>query len=157
MALILNIDRIALDTLDWIYKVQIVEIGRPQKKCHIRAAMYADKIVQYANKLTLMDTYFISTARIKVSPTSYDKTIHTFYWVLDKEAVIEHVKLSDEIEKPLPPPTKLNIIAFDRIAHMIIDSTSEVDTLAMFFVVVLQNMQVEKICFSSLYEMILEK
>ncbi|KAG5621656.1 hypothetical protein H5410_006874 [Solanum commersonii] len=55
------------------------------QECHIKAVMYADEIEQYADKLTFMDTYLISTTRIKVSPSSYGKPIRKFYWVLDKE------------------------------------------------------------------------
>uniref|UniRef100_M1C491 70 kDa subunit of replication protein A n=1 Tax=Solanum tuberosum TaxID=4113 RepID=M1C491_SOLTU len=93
--------------------------------------MYADEIEQYADKLKLMNTYLISTAKVKVSPTSYGKPIHKFYWVLDKETVIEHIKPSNELEKPLPPPTKLNITTFDRIPHMMVDSAAEIDILAI--------------------------
>uniref|UniRef100_M1BTJ4 70 kDa subunit of replication protein A n=1 Tax=Solanum tuberosum TaxID=4113 RepID=M1BTJ4_SOLTU len=93
--------------------------------------MYADEIGQYADKLKLMNTYFISTAKVKVSLTSYGKPIHKFYWVLDKETVIEHIKPSTELETSLPPPTKLNITTFDRIPHMMVDSAAEIDILAI--------------------------
>uniref|UniRef100_M1BTJ2 70 kDa subunit of replication protein A n=1 Tax=Solanum tuberosum TaxID=4113 RepID=M1BTJ2_SOLTU len=143
MVLRLNIDRIELATRDWICKVQIVEIGRPresldkkcrfqifiledEEECQIKAVMYADEIGQYADKLKLMNTYFISTAKVKVSLTSYGKPIHKFYWVLDKETVIEHIKPSTELETSLPPPTKLNITTFDRIPHMMVDSAAEI-------------------------------
>uniref|UniRef100_M1BTJ1 70 kDa subunit of replication protein A n=1 Tax=Solanum tuberosum TaxID=4113 RepID=M1BTJ1_SOLTU len=148
MVLRLNIDRIELATRDWICKVQIVEIGRPresldkkcrfqifiledEEECQIKAVMYADEIGQYADKLKLMNTYFISTAKVKVSLTSYGKPIHKFYWVLDKETVIEHIKPSTELETSLPPPTKLNITTFDRIPHMMVDSAAEIDILAI--------------------------
>ncbi|KAH0721970.1 hypothetical protein KY289_005014 [Solanum tuberosum] len=78
-----------------------------------------------------MNTYLISTAKVKVSTTSYGKPIHKFYWVLDKETVIEHIKPSNELEKPLPPPTKLNITTFDRIPHMMVDSAAGIDILAI--------------------------
>ncbi|KAH0649920.1 hypothetical protein KY284_029832 [Solanum tuberosum] len=93
--------------------------------------MYADEIEQYADKLKLLHTYLISTAKVKVSPTSYGKPIHKFYWILDKETVIEQIKPSHEVEKPLPPPTKLNITSFDRIPHLMVDSAAEIDILAI--------------------------
>ncbi|KAH0746697.1 hypothetical protein KY285_008354 [Solanum tuberosum] len=93
--------------------------------------MYADEIEQYADKLKLINTYLISTARVKLSPTSYDKPIHKFHWILDKETVIEHIKPSNELEKPLPPPTKLNITTFDCIPHLMVDSAAEIDILAI--------------------------
>ncbi|KAK6777707.1 hypothetical protein RDI58_024425 [Solanum bulbocastanum] len=96
------------------------------QECQIKAVMYADEIEQYADKLTLMNTYLISTARVKVLPTSYGKPIHKFYWVLNKETIIEHVKPSNELEKPLPPPIKLNITTFDCIPHLIVDSIAEI-------------------------------
>ncbi|KAG5596868.1 hypothetical protein H5410_038100 [Solanum commersonii] len=68
--------------------------------------------------LQLLNTYLISTAKVKVLPTSYGKPIHKFHWILDKETVIEQIKASHEVEKPLPPPTKLNITSFDRIPHL---------------------------------------
>ncbi|KAH0642615.1 hypothetical protein KY290_034205 [Solanum tuberosum] len=97
-----------------------------EEEHHIRAVMYTDEIEQYEDKLKLLDTYLISTTRVKVSLTSYSKPIHTFYWVLDKETVIQHVKPSDELENPLLPPTKMNVTTFDRIAHMTVDSTTEI-------------------------------
>ncbi|KAL3376320.1 hypothetical protein AABB24_002986 [Solanum stoloniferum] len=148
MVLRVNIDQIEPATRDWICKVQIVEIGRPresldkkctfqnliledEEECQIKAVMYADEIEQYADKLKLLNTYLISTARVKVSPTSYGKPIHKFYWILDKETVIEQIKPSNEVEKPLPPPTKLNITSFDRIPHLMVDSAAEIDILAI--------------------------
>ncbi|KAH0696091.1 hypothetical protein KY290_013452 [Solanum tuberosum] len=148
MVLRLNIDQIEPVTRDWICKVQIVEIGRPresldkkctfqnliledEQECQIRAVMYTDEIEQYAATLKLFNTYLISTARVKVSPTSYGKPIHQFYWILDKETVIEEIKPSNEVEKPLPPPTKLNITSFDCIPHLMVDSAAEIDVLAV--------------------------
>ncbi|KAH0780880.1 hypothetical protein KY290_000478 [Solanum tuberosum] len=148
MVLRLNIDQIEPATRDWICKVQIVEIGRPresldkkctfqnliledEQECQIRGVMYSDEIEQYATTLKLFNTYLISTARVKVSPTSYGKPIHQFYWILDKETVIEQIKPSNEVEKPLPPPTKLNITSFDRIPHLVVDSAAEIDVLAV--------------------------
>ncbi|KAL3357421.1 hypothetical protein AABB24_017905 [Solanum stoloniferum] len=95
--------------------------------------MYADEIGQYAATLKLLNTYLISTARVKVSPISYGKPIHQFYWILHKETVIEQIKTSNEVEKPLPPPTKLNITSFDRIPHLMVDSAAEIDILAIVF------------------------
>ncbi|KAH0744630.1 hypothetical protein KY290_032623 [Solanum tuberosum] len=143
MVLRVNIDQIEPATRDWICKVQIVEIGRPresldkkctfqnliledEEECQIKAVMYTDEIEQYAATLKLLNTYLISTARVKVSPTSYDKPIHKFYWILDKETVIEQIKASHEVKKPLPPPTKLNITSFDRIPHLKVDSAAEI-------------------------------
>ncbi|KAH0671218.1 hypothetical protein KY285_025432 [Solanum tuberosum] len=148
MVLRLNIDQIELATRDWICKVQIVEISRPresldkkctfqnliledEEECQIKVVMYADEIEQYADTLKLLHTYLISTAKVKVSPTSYGKPIHKLYWILDKETVIEQIKPSHAVEKPLPPPTKLNITTFDRIPHLMVDSTAEIDILAI--------------------------
>ncbi|KAH0716768.1 hypothetical protein KY285_012799 [Solanum tuberosum] len=148
MVLRLNIDQIEPATRNWICKVQIVEIGRPresldkkctfqnliledEQECQIRAVMYTDEIEQYASTLKLFNTYLISTASVKVSLTSYGKPIHQFYWILDKEIVIEEIKPSDEVEKPLPPPNKLTITSFDRIPHLMVDSTAEIDVLAV--------------------------
>ncbi|KAH0773884.1 hypothetical protein KY290_011021 [Solanum tuberosum] len=148
MVLRLNIDQIEPATRDWICKVQIVEIGRPresldkkctfqnliledEQECQIRAVMYTDEIEQYVSTLKLFNTYLISTAKVKVSLTSYGKPIHRFYWILDKETVIEEIKPSDEVEKPLSPPNKLTITSFDRIPHLMVDSTAEIDVLAV--------------------------
>ncbi|KAH0650017.1 hypothetical protein KY284_029929, partial [Solanum tuberosum] len=100
-------------------------------ECQIKAVVYADEIEQYADKLKFNNTYLINTAKVKVSPPSYGKPIHKFYWILDKETVIEHIKPSNELEKPLPPPTKLNITTFDRIPHMMVDYAVEIDILAI--------------------------
>ncbi|KAG5614291.1 hypothetical protein H5410_014115 [Solanum commersonii] len=101
MVLRLNIDRLELVTRDWICKIQIVEIGRPresldkkcrfqnfiledEEECQIKAVMYADEIEQYTNKLKLISTYLISTAKVKkpLSPptklniTTFDRIPH---------------------------------------------------------------------------------
>ncbi|KAH0746830.1 hypothetical protein KY285_008487 [Solanum tuberosum] len=143
MVLRVNINQIEPPTRDWICKVQIVEISRPResldKKCTFQnliledeeAVMYSDEIEQYAATLQLLNTYLISTAKVKVSPTSYGKPIHKFHWILDKETVIEEIKASHEVEKPLPPPTKMNITSFDRIPHLMVDSAAEIDILAI--------------------------
>ncbi|WMV46942.1 hypothetical protein MTR67_040327 [Solanum verrucosum] len=102
-----------------------------EEECQIKAVMYADEIEQYADKLKLINTYLISTARVKLSPTSYGKPIHNLYWILDKETVIEHIKPSNEVEKPLPPPSKLNITTLDHIPHLMVDSATEIDILAI--------------------------
>uniref|UniRef100_M1C1A6 Uncharacterized protein n=1 Tax=Solanum tuberosum TaxID=4113 RepID=M1C1A6_SOLTU len=103
----------------------------PHKECQIKAVMYTDEIEQYADKLKLLHTYLISTAKVKVSPTSYGKPIHKLYWILDKETVIEQIKPSHAVEKPLSLPTKLNITPFDRIPHLMVDSAAEIDILAI--------------------------
>ncbi|WMV27496.1 hypothetical protein MTR67_020881 [Solanum verrucosum] len=142
MAPRLNIDGITTDTLYWTCKVQIVDMSRDrlslEKKtrfqnliledeqvlslivvaAHLRAVVYGDDIDNYAKKLILLDTYLISTASVKVSLPSYGKVIHKFYWVLDKEALIEHVEPDNELEKSLLPPTKLHTTTFASIAHM---------------------------------------
>ncbi|KAH0719093.1 hypothetical protein KY285_015124 [Solanum tuberosum] len=143
-----NIDQIEPATQDWICKVQIVEIGRPresldkkctfqnliledEEECQIKAVMYSDEIKQYAATVKLLNTYLISTAKVKLSATSYGKPIHQFYWILDKETLIEQIKSSNEVEKALPPPTKLNITSFDHIPHLMVDSAAEIDILAI--------------------------
>ncbi|KAH0660514.1 hypothetical protein KY289_029262 [Solanum tuberosum] len=148
MVLRVNINQIEPATRDWICKVQIVEISRPresldkkctfqnliledEEECQIKAVMYSDEIEQYAATLKLLNTYLISTAKVKVSPTSYGKPIHKFHWILDKETVIEQIKACHEVEKQLPLPTKLNITSFDRIPHLMVDSAAEIDILAI--------------------------
>ncbi|XP_015165929.1 replication protein A 70 kDa DNA-binding subunit B-like isoform X2 [Solanum tuberosum] len=148
MVLRVNINQIEPATRDWICKVQIVEIARPresldkkctfqnliledEEECQIKVVMYSDEIQQYAATLKLLNTYLISTAKVKVSPSSYGKPIHKFQWTLDKETVIEQIQASHEVEKPLPPPTRLNITNFDRIPHLMVDSAAEIDILAI--------------------------
>ncbi|KAH0701918.1 hypothetical protein KY285_016196 [Solanum tuberosum] len=169
MVLRVNIDQIEPATRDWICKVQIVEIGRPresldkkctfqnliledEQECQIRAVMYSDEIEQYAATLKLLNTYLISTAKVKVSPTSYGKPIHQFYWILDKETVIEQIKVSNEVEKPLPTPTKLNITLFDRIPHLMVDSAAEIGTSIVLAVIILKytSLLLQKTCNISL-------
>ncbi|XP_060186116.1 uncharacterized protein LOC132615531 [Lycium barbarum] len=142
MAPRLNIDRITTDTPDWTSKVQIIDMSRerenPEKKIRlqnliledeeeqqIKAVLYGDDI-GYAEKVQISETYLIFAARVRVSPTLYGKPMHKFYWVLDKETIVEHVKPTDEHEKPLPPSTKLNITTFDRIVYMTPHSSVEI-------------------------------
>ncbi|KAG5623825.1 hypothetical protein H5410_009043 [Solanum commersonii] len=49
-----------------------------------------------------------------------DRILDYLNKILDKETVIEQIKPSNEVEKPLPPPTKLNITSFDRIPHLML-------------------------------------
>uniref|UniRef100_M1CEJ2 BRASSINOSTEROID INSENSITIVE 1-associated receptor kinase 1 n=1 Tax=Solanum tuberosum TaxID=4113 RepID=M1CEJ2_SOLTU len=66
------------------------------------------------------------SARVEVSSTSYGRPIRKFYWVLDDgETIIERVNLTDEHEKPLPPPTILK----DHIVTMFSAPTTEIDIL----------------------------
>ncbi|XP_055814471.1 replication protein A 70 kDa DNA-binding subunit B-like [Solanum dulcamara] len=95
----------------------------------IRAVVYGNDIDYYAEKLRLLNTYLIFTVRVKVSPTSYGRVINKFYWVLDKETLIEHVELTDELEKSLLPPTKLNITSFGSIAQMTPGPAVEIDIM----------------------------
>ncbi|KAH0696723.1 hypothetical protein KY289_014205 [Solanum tuberosum] len=169
MVLRVNIDQIKPATRDWICKVQIVEIGRPresldkkctfknliledEEECQIKVVMYTEEIEQYAATLKLLNTYLISTAIVKVSPTSYGKPIHKFYWILDKETVIEQIKASNEVEKPLPLPTKLNITSFDRISHLMVDSAAEIGTSIVLAVIRLKytSLLLQKPCNISL-------
>ncbi|KAH0728583.1 hypothetical protein KY285_004246 [Solanum tuberosum] len=127
-----NNDIVHTASMNWHLIANVdAEVPILQEECQIRAVMYTEEIEQYAAMLKLLNTYLISTAKVKVSPTSYGKPIHKFQWILDKETVIEHIQASDEVEKPLPPPTKLNITGFDRIPHLMVDSTAEIDIQAI--------------------------
>ncbi|WMV38397.1 hypothetical protein MTR67_031782, partial [Solanum verrucosum] len=97
----------------------------------LREVVYGDDIDYYAEKLILLDTYLISTARVKVSLPSYGRVIHKFYWVLDKEALIEHVEPDNELEKSLLPPTKLHTTTFANIAHMTPGPNAEIDIVGV--------------------------
>uniref|UniRef100_A0A3Q7HMD6 Replication factor A C-terminal domain-containing protein n=1 Tax=Solanum lycopersicum TaxID=4081 RepID=A0A3Q7HMD6_SOLLC len=107
------------------------DVAAKNMECQIKAVLYVDEIEPYAEMLKLVNTYLISTARVKISQTSHGKPIHKFYWVLDKETVIEHITPSNGVENPLPPPTKLNLTTFDRIPHMMLYSAVEIDILAI--------------------------
>ncbi|KAK4731626.1 hypothetical protein R3W88_024614 [Solanum pinnatisectum] len=115
MTLRFSIEGITTDTSDWTCKVQIVDM-----------IIYDDAIDYYADKLILLDTYLISIARMKVSLPLYERLIHKFYWVVNKEILIEHVKPNDELEKPVSPLTKLNTITFASIAQMTPGPTAEI-------------------------------
>ncbi|KAG5568068.1 hypothetical protein H5410_064912 [Solanum commersonii] len=138
--------------------------GRPResldKKCTFQnliledeESLCTDEIEQYAAALKLFHTYLIFTARVKVSPASYDKPIHKFYWILDKETVIEEIKPSHEVEKPLPPPTKLNITNFDRIPHLMVDSVAEIGIAIVLAIIRLKytSALLQNTCDNSLY------
>lgn len=148
MAPTMNIDGITPDTLDWTCKVQIVDMSQPrlslekktrfqnliledEQEQQIRAAVYGDDIDYYAEKLVIFDTYLISTARVKVSVPSYGRIIHKFYWVPDKEALIEHVEPDNELEKPLLPPTNLHTAPFASIANMTPAPNAEIDIIGV--------------------------
>ena len=75
-------------------------------------ALYGDDIGRYANKLTLFKIYLISVARVKISSTSIKRIKGRFYWILDREIIVEHVKLTDKLAKPLLSSIKLSITIF---------------------------------------------
>ncbi|KAK4727084.1 hypothetical protein R3W88_032001 [Solanum pinnatisectum] len=110
MAPRLNIERITTDTPDWTCKVQIVDMSQ-DRLCLESKIRFQNLILEDKQKLMLLDTYLISTARVKLSLPSYGKIIHKFYWVLDKETLIEHIK-------PRLPPTKLHTTTFVSIPQM---------------------------------------
>jgi len=114
--------------------------------------MYSDEIKQCAATLKLLNTYLISTAKVKLSTASYGKPIHKFYWILDKETVIKQIKASHEVEKPLPPPTKLNITSFDHIPHLLVDSAAEIGTSIVVAIIRLKytSLLLQKSCNVSL-------
>ncbi|XP_047259688.1 uncharacterized protein LOC124892446 [Capsicum annuum] len=135
MALRSRIDLITTDTLDWTCKVQIVDISRerksPEKQIlfqnhlledeegqQIKVVVNGDDIAYYADKLVLLSSYLISTAWVKDLPKSYARPIHTYYWILDKETIVECINPNDKIEKTLPPPTKLNLTPLATVAQL---------------------------------------
>ncbi|KAM3325522.1 replication protein A 70 kDa DNA-binding subunit D [Capsicum chacoense] len=93
--------------------------------------MYGDDIAYYADKLVLLNTYLISATRVKDLPKSYVRPIHTYYWVLDKETIVERINPNDEIEKPLPPPTKLNLTPLANVAQLTPTPSAEIDILGV--------------------------
>ncbi|PHT72750.1 hypothetical protein T459_23535 [Capsicum annuum] len=97
----------------------------------IRAAVYGDDIAYYADKLVRLNTYLLSAARVKDLPKSYGWPIHTFYWILDKESIVERINHNDEIEKPLPPPTKLNLTPLANVAQLTTTPSAEIDILGV--------------------------
>ncbi|KAG5595440.1 hypothetical protein H5410_036672 [Solanum commersonii] len=108
MVLRVNIDQIEPTTRIWICKVQIVEIAHPResldKKCTFQNIILEDE----------------QECQIKV--VMYAEEI---------EHDGEEIKPSNEVEKPLPPPTKLNITSFDRIPHLMVDSAAKIDILTI--------------------------
>lgn len=75
-------------------------------------ALYGDDIGRYANKLTLFKVNLISAARVKISSTSINKIACRFYWILDRKIIVENVKLTDKLGKPLLLLIKLSITKF---------------------------------------------
>ncbi|KAF3669163.1 hypothetical protein FXO38_07699 [Capsicum annuum] len=111
MALRSRIDLITTDTLDWTCKVQIVDISRERKS--------PEKQILFQNR-------FLEDEQVRNSPKSYGRTIHT-YWILDKETIVECINSTDEIEKPLPPSTKLNLTALANVAQMTPTPSTEIE------------------------------
>ncbi|KAM3290088.1 hypothetical protein P3S67_018377 [Capsicum chacoense] len=75
--------------------------------------------------------YKLKLGEIVNTISTIGKPLHKLYWVLDRETIIKHVQPSAELEKSLPPPTKLNITIFDRITQMFVNSNIEIDILAV--------------------------
>lgn len=138
MVLRLKISEITPDTADGTCKVQVVDISRHrqshEKKIkfqnlilededeqQIRVILYGDNLGYYAAKFTLFFT------RVKVSKVKYGRLIHKFYWIIDKETLLEHVPATDTIEKALPTATKLTITPFNQIRKITPAPRAEID------------------------------
>lgn len=93
--------------------------------------MYEDDLGYYASRFSLFSTYLISSARVKKSQVKYGRLIHKFYWVIDREIILEHVNSSDTIEKTLPLPTKLELTAFAAIRDITPSPVAEIDFAGM--------------------------
>lgn len=93
----------------------------------IKTAVYGDDIGHYVGKLILLDTYLISAEQVKILSTSYSRSIHNFYWILD--ITVKHVNQTDKLEKLLPPPINLNITTLDDITQMTPTSSTKIGTL----------------------------
>lgn len=123
------------------YLVQVETWGNCQYHFnHWYVLSHLYDIFNCCTQLTLLHTYLISDARVKVSPTTYGRPLHKLYWVLDRETIIKHVQPSAELEKSLPPPTKLNITIFDRITQMFVNSNIEIGILIMISITMLKYM-----------------
>lgn len=105
----------------------------------IREAMYGNEIAYNVDKLMLSNIYLILAAQVRVSRKSYSRSIHTFYWIIDKETIVKFINPNDELEKPLPPPTKLNVTPLGNIAQLIPAPSTEIGIL-FFLNVVLLNL-----------------
>ncbi|KAH0645241.1 hypothetical protein KY284_033125 [Solanum tuberosum] len=116
MAPRMNIDGITPNTLDWTCKVQIVDMSRPRLSLE---------------KKTRFQNLILEDEQVKVSVPSYGRIIHKFYWVLDKEALIEHVEPDNQLEKPLLPPTNLHTATFASIANMNPTPNAEIDIIGV--------------------------
>ncbi|KAF3651008.1 hypothetical protein FXO38_16841 [Capsicum annuum] len=80
----------------------------------IRTSMYGDDIAYFADKLVLLNTYLISAARVRdLSNHMVVQYIH----ITGYKIVVERINPNDEIEKPLPPLTKLNLMALANVAQ----------------------------------------
>ncbi|KAK4731716.1 hypothetical protein R3W88_024704 [Solanum pinnatisectum] len=101
-------------------------MSREQKT---RVCVYGDGLDYYVEKFILLDTYRISTTKVKVSLSSYERLIQKIYRMLYKENLIEHVKPNDEFEKLLLSQTKLNTAPFTSIAQMTLAPTTKIDII----------------------------
>lgn len=126
MSILAGIDKVARKKI----KFQNLLLEDEQED-QVRAVVYEDDLGYYASKLSLFSTYLILSAQVKKSQVKYGRLIHKFYWVIDKETIVEHVNSSDTIEKALPPPTKLQLTPFTAIREITPSPTAEIDFIGV--------------------------
>ncbi|XP_019238219.1 PREDICTED: replication protein A 70 kDa DNA-binding subunit B-like [Nicotiana attenuata] len=156
MAERLGICAITPTTPNWTCKVQVVDICRPgessdrkikylnmifqdEQEDQIKAIIYGDDIPNYEKIFRLFHTYLITGARIQLPNLRYEKSLHTFEWVIDKKTIIDPIDKDNSDEEELPPPTKLTVTSFrdikDQASRSIKNPTKNVEHNVLAIVV----------------------
>ncbi|PHT59307.1 hypothetical protein CQW23_01670 [Capsicum baccatum] len=94
----------------------------------IRTSVYGDDIAYCADKLVLLNTYLISAALVRDLP---NHMVGQYIHITGYETIVERINPNDEIEKPLPPPTKLNLTDLANVAQMTPTPSTEIDILGV--------------------------
>ncbi|KAH0784545.1 hypothetical protein KY290_004143 [Solanum tuberosum] len=123
-----TINMITPDTKDWTCKVQVVDKSRPrdnkdkttkyqvlilqdEEENQVQATIYSTDITYFEKEFAPFKTYLVSVAHVKVPPLEYENSLNKFIWTLDKNTIVEPVEEVKPPQDPLPPPTRLDVLA----------------------------------------------
>ncbi|XP_070028219.1 uncharacterized protein [Nicotiana sylvestris] len=141
-----NINAITPKTEEWTCKIQVVDKGRPrdnrektqkyqlmvlqdEEKNKVECVIFNAEIMHFADLFRPFQTYLVSVAQVKESNYMYGNPLNKFTWTIDRCTIVEPIEIVNPPEKPLAPPTRLNLTPFGNFEYQ--PEGSEFDVLAI--------------------------
>nr|XP_033514116.1 uncharacterized protein LOC104104400 [Nicotiana tomentosiformis] len=99
-----------------------------EEENQIQTIMFNADITHFEDLFDPFHTYLVSVAQVKESSYLYGNPLNKFTWTIDRSTIVEPIEKVTP-QDPLPPPTRLTIIAFDTFEYQ--PKESEFDILAI--------------------------